>query len=176
MVLADGSTYANSKAVEALGKVHSPDVRSYLLEKLTTAPQHDISLIRATIHAVASALGVEAVEPLTAYLSANRRRDDGFRVLLSTTCVEALGEVGTSAIIAPLEDELRYMEQTELNLEYGSNIVTALQKTGDRSVIPILRQYERVVLDEMPDDEHQRSYYAMKIEEVGMTIEGLSTK
>jgi HEAT repeat protein len=165
MDLGDDHTYLNWAAVEALGRTGSNEVIRYLRGKLT---HPDPRVLCSAVKGLARAAGTASVRDVAEVLERNRERPDGCEDMVCSTCVGALGEIGSAKAIPALRRELEGTVGTSLHYEYGSAVVAALRAIGDSAAGPVLAAYARRLArarEEMSDNPLGREYMEAKISE-----------
>jgi hypothetical protein len=166
MTLGDTYTYLNFAAVEALGRVKTPEVARYLAGKTS---DKDPKIVAGAMQSLAQVQGAEGIPVIAATLAANRQRPDGFQDTVCAAGVKALGEIGSPKAIPALAEEFEKTVGKTLQHEYGSQVVAAFKAIGDPAGVPALEAYahrlqtQRDGMDKNPMGQH---YLEGKIKEV----------
>ncbi len=143
--------YLNWAAVEELGRTrHDPlTVSSYLTAKLKHA---DFRIAAAAAKALANFSKQAALTSLHSALTSNRLRLDGHGNLVCLQIVQSLGELASAHSIPALARELARAQELGWDLEYGSTIVSALEKIGGPASAQTIETYARLLESQRPDD------------------------
>jgi len=176
MTLGDTYTYLNFQAIEALGRVKTPEVARYLVGKTNDT---DPKIVAAAMRSLAQVQGAEAIPVIAATLAANRQRPDGFQDTVCAAGVKALGGIGSAQAIPALAEEFEKTVGKTLQHEYGSQVVAAFKAIGDPSGVPALEAYaqrlqtQRDAMGKNPMGQH---YLEDKIKEVREAITFITRK
>jgi hypothetical protein len=129
MALGDQKTYLNCVAVEALGDVGSNpaalEAGHYLAGKLRNS---DLKVATAAIRAYGQLRGEAAVPAVLNAIHRNRYRRDGYGGIVAVAAVQALGRIGSRNSVPGLSAELGRSGRPGWNLDYGSEVVSALAR------------------------------------------------
>ena len=176
MTLGDTYTYLNFQAIEALGRVKTPEVARYLVGKTNDT---DPKIVAAAMRSLAQVQGAEAIPAIATTIAANRQRPDGFQDTVCAAGVKALGGIGSAQAIPALAEEFEKTVGKTLQHEYGSQVVAAFKAIGDPSGVPALEAYaqrlqtQRDAMGKNPMGQH---YLEDKIKEVREAITFITRK
>jgi hypothetical protein len=164
--IGDERVYLNYAAVEAVGHFSGTPLQTaagaYLKGKLANP---DSQVLCAAIRAYARLLGEEAVPGLAEVLKNNRERPDGHEEIVCTAAVNALRDVCSPAAVPALLVELERSEEKAWSLEYGSQLLEALQKIGTPNGKAGAAAYAQRLSARIPDDPLAKAYFEKKIAE-----------
>jgi HEAT repeat protein len=170
MTLGDTYTYLNFQAIEALGRVKTPEVARYLAGK---TGDKDPKIVAAAMQSLAQVQGAAGIPVIAATLAANRQRPDGFQDTVCAAGVKALGEIGSPQAIPALAEEFEQTVGKTLQHEYGSQVIAAIKAIGDSAGVPALEAYalrlqtQRDAMSKNPMGQH---YLDGKLAEVRAAI------
>jgi hypothetical protein len=173
MTLGDTYTYLNFQAIEALGRVKTPEVARYLAGK---TGDKDPKIVAGAMQSLARVQGAEGIPVIAATIAANRQRPDGFQDTVCAAGVKALAEIGSPQAIPALAEEFEKTVGKTLQHEYGSQVVAAFKAIGDPAGVPALEAYaqrlqtQRDAMGKNPMGQH---YLEGKIKEVREAIAAL---
>lgn len=163
---AEARIYLNWAAVKALGDLEDAGLRDRAVEflrKKTCDP--DMRVACEAIRGYGRLLGEQAVPVVAASIVKNRNRPDGHGDIVAGTAVGVLGEIGSPEAVPVLVAELERSEVVTGDLEYGSEVIRALERTGTTEARRAIAAYADDLEERMPDDRLAGSYYETKIAE-----------
>lgn len=166
MALGDSDSYLNFAAVEALGNIKNAAgkqrIVNYLSGKLAA---QDLKVLSAAIRSYGELRGGQAVPELAELIRRNRVREDGFEYMVLTAAVRTLRRIGSRDAVPILSEELERSEQKGWSLEYGSELVEALDAIGSEESRKALLAYAERLSARVPDDPLAGTYFRQKISE-----------
>jgi len=163
---AEARIYLNWAAVRSLGDLEGAGLKNRAAEFLrgkTCDP--DMRVACEAIRGCGRLLGEEAVPVVAASIEKNRNRPDGHGDIVAETAVEVLGEIASPEAVPVLTAELQRPEVLEGHLEYGSELVRALSRTGTPEAKKAIAAYAEELEERIPDDRLAGKYYETKIAE-----------
>jgi HEAT repeat protein len=166
MALGDEETYLNFAAVEVLGKVRNPALRTTLADYFRgKLGAQDLKVLSAAITSYGRLMGHDAVAALAEVIRNNRVRGDGFETMVLTAAVETLGQISSAAAAPVLIEELERSEEKGWSLEYGSAVVEALGRLNTAEGNAALLAYAARLEARRPNDPLAGAYFDGKIAE-----------
>ena len=172
IAIASDSQYFNRYAVESLGRTArgetKPGIDVFLTSLLSNS---DARVAAASAISLAQRRGAQSIPALADALSKNSNRPDGHSSMVCLSIVRALGQTGSKDATSYLVSELDKPGKGQWNLDYGSEILTALKTINDPSAKLGVDTYITRLRRERPDDPMAGNHYDEKISEA----EGVSS-
>jgi HEAT repeat protein len=163
---AEAGIYLNWAAVRAIGDLENAGLKGTAAEFLRgKVCDPDMRVACEAIRGCGRLLGEEAVPVVAASIEKNRNRPDGHGDIVAETAVEVLGEIASPKAVPVLTAELQRPEVLEGDLEYGSELVRALARTGTPEARNAIAAYAEGLAGRIPDDRLAGTYYETKIAE-----------
>jgi HEAT repeat protein len=186
--LGDEGCYLSWVAVEALGSVSQPALKTSIVEYLKgKLSDDDPRVAEAAIRAYGRLAGEDAVSSIAAAIRRNRSRADGYGEIVNAVAARTLGTIGSSAAVPILASELsransgasgaprrgaRNRNSGAWDFEYGSQLVAALGRIDAAEARRAIGTYAAWMSSHLPQDPMARRYVERKIDEARRAAPG----
>ena len=163
--------YLSGEAVGLLAGIysdtHNARIDKYLVERLADP---EVRIARAAIVAYGTRKGSEGVNEMIAALEKNRTRPDGYEIDVRTAIVKSLQEIADPMMVPGLKKEFGEAVKENWDLNYGSEIVTALKLTGTKDAKAAITEYADTLSKRIPEDPMAKKYFEDKIAEARKAV------
>jgi hypothetical protein len=166
MAIGKANIYLSAEAVDLLSgmynETYNARIDKYLVERLADP---EVRIARAAILAYGTRKGSEGVNEMIAALEKNRTRPDGYEIDVRTAIVKSLQEIADPMMVPGLKKEFAQADKENWDLNYGSEIVSALRVTGTKDAKAAITAYVETLSKRVPEDPMAKKYFEDKIAE-----------
>jgi hypothetical protein len=157
-------------AIILLAKGKSDMAAAFLATQLTN---EDERVVCRAVVGLAQIKGVDAIPSIGALAESNRALAGGPSDAIWESCAAALGETRSSEALPVLERELKWVGEGGAHLEYGSQLIAALEQIGDSRAADMLHAYADHLQASLSGMPKIRQVQMVKIMETRKTAESL---
>lgn len=167
---AETNSAIREHAIILLGGMKSDLAAAYLATQVTN---EDERIACRAVTELARSKGVDSIPHISAALLRNRTLEGGPSGEIWDSCAKALGETRCSEAMPVIERELKWVAEGGVHLEYGSQLVDALERIGDSRAAAMLQSYADLLQASLSGMPKVRQVQMVKIMEARKAAETL---
>lgn len=168
--VAEADSRFREHALVLLAGAKSDLAAAFLTTQMTN---EDERVVCRAVEGLAANKGADAIPAISNLAESNRHRPGGASDAVWASCAKALGEIRSSEALPVIERELKWVGDGGGHMEYGSQLVAALELIGDSRAANVLQGYADQLQASLSGMPKVRQTQMVKIMEARNAAEGL---